>query len=292
MGITSRNSRGTVGKLLFAADNQGTVFVNGKKKGFVSHWRKVGRISIRLYKGDVISIKAADFGVWYGVIADLEYGGKHYGTGSNDWKAVKKFDLVGLKNKNAWMLPTYSTCNWPTAAVRPRENEYFPGKAKDFPHNLKAKYVWASDADEKDTVFMRLVVGGEKCGHFGTEPPTSTVESKTESVHSTDKTSSKGQEIKIEGQSDEDGTGVCRCKVSSSTSPGVCWEMLEAGGTRCFWRDCEARYECVPSDEDAPFMCIRRWISEKVVHIRGPGEEDHCKVVATTPTMFYSPYNE
>lgn len=290
MNSTHHKANSKVGKIVFAADNQGAVFVNGIRKDSVSHWMQVGRVTVYLSKGDVVSIKAVDFGVWYGVVADLEYDGEHYGTGSNDWKAMKKFDLVGVHNKDAWMLPEYSSCKWPAAEIRPREDEYFAGKAKDFPTSLKAKYVWAEDAGENDKIFMRLVVGGEACGQAKTLPPP-TREINGENVQVTGGATLETGTT-LGGQSDDSGTAACPCKISTATSPGICWEMIENGDGRCFWRDCEDRYECVLSDEEAPFMCIRRWASEKVVHVSGAGQEDYCNKTSTTPTEFYSPYNE
>lgn len=282
-----------IGKINFAADNKGALFVNGMEKGSVSHWNEFKTILVPLSKGDVISIVAVDYGVWYGVIANLEYDGKQYGTGGEHWKARKKFDLAGVKNKNAWMLPGYTTCGWRKAQTRPRENEFFAGKAKDFPATLNAKYVWAKDAGEKNTIFMRLVVGGEVCGDVTTSPPT-TAEHTEVSTNTQGSGDDESENAGMVGQSDDSGTEVCPCRIVPSGSKGVCWEMVEEGegGSRCTSRDCEERYECMTNDMDASLLCVRGWAKERVMHLpSSTGTEDRCEMVSIQPTMFYRPYN-
>lgn len=100
--------------------------------------------------------------VWYGVVADVRALGRHFVTGKADWKARKSSFAAG-HNQDDWKTQDYNSCNWPKAIVRPNDNELFPGKARSFPYNHDAKYVWAEGAFATDSILLRLVVGGESC---------------------------------------------------------------------------------------------------------------------------------
>lgn len=294
---STRQASGIVSYITFAADNLGSLYVNGQKYQSVGHWKDVGSVSVSLFEGDVVSIQAQDKGVWYGVIADIEYNGVHYGTGSSDWKARKSFDVrmeSDGKSREGWMLQNYSSCDWPVAIVRPRADVYFAGKAQDFPAGLDAKYVWASDAGQGDTIFMRFVVGGERCGTSGT------VQAPAPKVTDGDKRKQEGTTT-LSGQSEDSGSDViCNCRispVSPGASPGVCWNLYypedtgfsEADATRCYDRECDPKFECVTNGASSTMTCMRRIATEKVV--RDLSNDGHCVKIAIAPTVFYTLYD-
>lgn len=148
--------------IYFAADDSAKLFVNGVYQLSVSRWEDFAYTSLNVRHGDVISIVASDpGGYWWGAIAELYVNGRYYATGRDDWRARKKFT-----SSNYWMLKSYpqsEACKWHRAVLRPSPAIWQRGKAVYFKSNTAARYVWASDAGMHDTIFMRLVVGGQSC---------------------------------------------------------------------------------------------------------------------------------
>ena len=157
--VVSSGAR-NVGYLHFASDNTATMYLNGVKVGSIHDWHYFSTIGMPLSKGDVISIVAKDDGVLYGAIADLQWKGRHYVTkvGQGPWRVCKASSI----NSKAWQKPGFSSCKWsyPSAATVTPPG---PGTAFLFPYRSEAQYVWAPGATVSDTIFMRLVVGGERC---------------------------------------------------------------------------------------------------------------------------------
>lgn len=143
--------------ITFAGDNVIELFINGVLFGSVSDWRLFKSISASLTKGDVVAFRVKDSGSWYGAIAAIKTGGS-YSTGRDpEWRATKAFKIVG--DPNAWMYPSYNACRWPKPVLR-NAGLIVPGKAPNFPYSTtNAEYVWAANAGENDTIFLRTVIG-------------------------------------------------------------------------------------------------------------------------------------
>lgn len=145
--------------LFFAGDNFVTVYVNGIQVAKTTDWNNIGYVPLSVRKGDVISLRAKDVGVWFGVVAQLSINGQKIVTGRDDWRARKAFPSPG----NAWMKPSYSACRWRRPRIISQDLNYIPGKSRYFPRPSAARYVWAYGAGVNDEVFLRYKVGGESC---------------------------------------------------------------------------------------------------------------------------------
>lgn len=147
--------------IAYAADNQATLYLNGQRIGHVNDWEQWRGLGQRLKGGDVIGLRVKDRGGWYGVIAAVGRWSEWSVTGRDDWRAVKAFTPTSLFEE--WAAKDHNACNWPQAVVRPNSGNWEPGKARDFPYHLGAKYVWAAGAGVNDEIFLRMTVGGERC---------------------------------------------------------------------------------------------------------------------------------
>ena len=145
--------------VFFSADNMASLYLNGVFKASMSHWSFFATAQLNLKPGDVIAIKARDYGSWYGAIAALHYRGKFYVTGTERWKTRKAFS-----SSTDWMKPSYDACIWPYATLRPGSGSWNRGKSPYFPYYTGARYVWAPDAGVGDEIFLRFRIGGEACG--------------------------------------------------------------------------------------------------------------------------------
>lgn len=152
----------TASKITFAADNAAWLYINGKLVRSISDWSKIQSLNYVPRKGDVIGIKAVDFGHWFGVIAQIAQGRRHIVTGGSGWKA-KPCSRRDTNNPSIWATKRQSSCRWNRPVVRPRPNAIHPGKAPGFPYKFGAKYVWARGSGVKGCVQLRYVIGGEKC---------------------------------------------------------------------------------------------------------------------------------
>lgn len=118
----------------------------------------------------MVGILATDYGFWYGAIVSIEVGGVRYFTGGPGWKA-KAVKMNENENENAnevveplfWTEETFNSCGWKMADILTDDGMWHPGKALGFPYDSGARYVWAEGAGENDSIYLRLVVGGEDC---------------------------------------------------------------------------------------------------------------------------------
>ncbi|CAN8063750.1 unnamed protein product [Agarophyton chilense] len=147
--------------LHYAADNEAFVYVNGNLISALTDWRLFETTSFPLKRNDVVAILGRDNGGWFGLIAALQVGDRWFVTGRDEWKAIKAFEFPG--NDDLWTFPFFNTCSWDIVEARPNADVAFNGKALDFPYETGAQYVWADDAGENDSIYVRFVLGGEDC---------------------------------------------------------------------------------------------------------------------------------
>lgn len=147
--------------IYFAADNEAKLYVNGYFIRGINDYMKFEGVVLELEKGDVIAIHAKDRGVWYGVIAAIQFRDETFVTGQEGWKAVKEYEIPGIAD--LWKFKSFFSCDWKIAKMREEILGPQIGKAPDFPYWLGAKYVWADGAQENDGIFLRYVIGGEMC---------------------------------------------------------------------------------------------------------------------------------
>lgn len=151
--------------ITFTADNEVELFINGFLVDWNTDWRVVASEAVDLRNGDVIAMRARDFGDGYGAVAAVRFANGNLlvtgGTYDAEWRGLEAFAIEA--DPNAWMYKTYNDCNWP--AVNGLGNDpKVTGIARAFPlAATKAEYVWAKDVVGKKTVFLRAVVGGRDC---------------------------------------------------------------------------------------------------------------------------------
>lgn len=144
-------------KISFTGDNAIHMWVNGNDKGVHQNPAIFREEYACLQKGDVVAVRAEDRGGWYGANVHFWLGYYHT-TGNSDWKAIPS-----SKRQTDFIYEYFNTCKWPKAVVRPKAGRFFDGKAEPFPYPGDSAYVWAQGAGVKSGIYMRLVIGGERC---------------------------------------------------------------------------------------------------------------------------------
>lgn len=144
----------------FAATSLARIYLNRERiTTVVEHW-DVKRLAVDLRKGDVIAVRPEDVAgkTGYGTIISIEdANGNHIVTGRDEWRAIKA--SPSEDNGSAWMLPSANVCHWPKAVINT-----IVDIAPTFPFKeTGSQYVWASNAGEGDTIFLRHKIGGEDC---------------------------------------------------------------------------------------------------------------------------------
>lgn len=150
--------------LFFAANNEGYVFHNGDLIGGVYGWRHFAAVNITLKMGDVVSFIIKGGSDWTGFIAAIGA----YQVGKPSWSirsGVQEFRThkAFFDRFTPWMTRDYDACHWQNVTTAPEGAELGDGMSKTFPYWTNARYMWASDAEESDTIFVRFKRGGHKC---------------------------------------------------------------------------------------------------------------------------------
>lgn len=144
-------------KISIAGDDEISIWVNGVYIGKNSNYRELQDVLACLKTGDVIAAEAIDaYNGWFGAFVEFEMD-ILYRTGYSDWKAVK-----GYGNRN-FVEPRFSSCDWPKAVTVSTDNRFIGGMARPFPYAKGTRYVWAKNAGSQDTIYLRMVLGGEGC---------------------------------------------------------------------------------------------------------------------------------
>lgn len=246
VGADGQFEAGYDAKIHMAANDAAKLYVNGIRKISVFNNMRTESVVTKLKSGDVVAVKAINIRGWYGVIVDIEINGVHYYTGGQGWRARQ----AGITT-NAWMTSKTGFC-WDAPILSPERNQE---KSLDFPYENGARYVWASSLSpgSKDSTLLRIVVGGDDC------------DSSLNSALPVDDFSQSHQKPSdlISGANEQDRRTVCNCELAPERK-GRCYAFLnhnlKAG--YCVSRPCKRSYHCV---ENAPTMCIRRYVAEKIV---------------------------
>lgn len=293
---TSRlGGRSYISFITFAADDNCTVFVNGNPVGQTFNWETVGKARIPLATGDVISMIASDKGLWYGAVMDVKFRRQHYATGQDGWKAVKKFEAREGVNEKAWMLPEYSGCLWPDVKILSNPQRMIAGKARGFPSRSKAKYVWASNAGESDTIFLRHMLGGENCSNVISKGvsevmPKKAIDGKKNTVNIEIASPSGNSTNEAKGRIvDSSSDRYCICRERVVENLGTCWDMVNPGDVSgyCESRGCGPTFECAPGDPKASMICERKTLNKRVIRI-DTGLCERINIPESEVYMFYA----
>lgn len=167
LGVSTRtssisSSQGTyTATITFSADDVSWLLVNGRVLMNNTSPSQYKTVTTTVKNGDVVGLLAHNKGGSFGAIIDVFYNKRHFSTGSSHWKAHK---FVGSMRRR-WMRQRFSSCSWRRPVrIRPRPQII---RARGFPYRTTgAAYVWAKRRGNgnRNTIFLRHVVGGEKCG--------------------------------------------------------------------------------------------------------------------------------
>lgn len=149
-----------------AGARYGWLYLNGKLRADPCIGKgPITKGPFTLNHGDVIAIKMEnDDGssphLFYGLALWMLNQRKMIATGVDEWRAIK----ISEVSSGDYTSRSFNSCSWSKAVVLSNAVQNFAGKTPS-PHTLGggAKYIWAKDAGDIDTVLFRHVVGGENC---------------------------------------------------------------------------------------------------------------------------------
>lgn len=217
----------------FAANDRASIFIDGVKEAKIEDYSQFINISKPLPAGTVISFEVTNTHGWGGIVADIFYRGTHYVTGYHIYRASQE---TVFHQGASWKTPAFSSCDWQLPyKVGIKQTDPF---APFFPYTFGAKYVWAVGARRQGKIFLRFVLGGENCPSPTWTPSPSPVPFRQ-----------------------------CACKQSTTERQGVCYYFtgptIEGSKRRpCMKRTCEAKFECVESEETN--RCIMKYTTSEV----------------------------
>lgn len=282
VGVTERSSGTFLIRIVLAAQTNARLFHNRYYVGSVTKWKHKGVFPIRVKYGDSIEITSTGTKKYHGVVALVKMGRKRFVTGGRGKKHFKTIvaKSVGPMTHKKWATPDFNSCNWfmpvplkpqPQKLGRRRKGVRY---ARRFPFSSGAKYVWAPYETEGSTIYLRFVVGGEKC-----PSPTPTSSPKPSGYP---------------GSVDR-GAKRCACK-QVSVSLGDCFQYFNPRFKNRLWkrgrckrRPCVARYECTEPGVQSRTLCVRRFAKMEVQQV-GRVFRGLCKTVRIKPRPFYVPY--
>lgn len=222
------------------------IYLNGKKMAKVFNWAAVAVLKIFLSHGDVIAVSARGIpsrSVYYhktsrfGIVVDIRYGAQRIRTGVDDFRAVRAYDNVHWTRRGF-----EPACRWPRAR-----------NIKSVP-NSKASFVWAKGVASGHSVYIRYVMGGQKCPGG----------------------KNKQKEKNKGGNRDADSSRKrCRCKQMLSAKQGWCFffngnmkPKRRSLAYLCTRRKCFPKYECVGNEQEGSHQCIRKFVRREVKPVR------------------------
>lgn len=143
-------------RISFTADNQASLYVNGKFIAANKGAAQVTSVQTLLTAGAIVAFLAKDNGQGYGVRAAIVDGSKTFVTGSPQWRARQSF--LSQAGYLAWTRPSFKQC-FPVAMTV--KDTSMIVKPTSLPAELKAaKYVWAKGSGANKTIFLRFRFGG------------------------------------------------------------------------------------------------------------------------------------
>lgn len=199
----------------FSAYGDTTLYVNGKSLGRTTIASPT-TINVDLKKGDVVAFMARKIGEKPGLMATVNWNGLIYRSGHSRFTAQGNYEQWTEEDQKNWnLLSSYTHrktgtvrtfCHWERADVMDIKTDKF---------DPKASYIWRlAPKDNKikekavDTVFIRLVVGGENCRVSAETNKSDKPAERTENSDKDDNTSFDGQ------SSDSVVQEFCVCKLT------------------------------------------------------------------------------
>eukprot|EP00737_Agarophyton_chilense_P002933 gb/GEZJ01003382.1/.p1 GENE.gb/GEZJ01003382.1/~~gb/GEZJ01003382.1/.p1 ORF type:complete len:316 (-),score=28.72 gb/GEZJ01003382.1/:1800-2747(-) len=269
---TARFLHGNHATIKFSAySGSAVLFVNGARK------RKAGItpriIRLFLIQNDVVAFKLKRFGELAGMMATIKWGERTYRTGVDrftvreghhgweKWEKQAWNALVTYEDKKTGI--THTFCHWDIASKTGTTTNKFDHEAF-FISRLRGTH-----QNPAGSVFVRFVIGGEKCKSSIDEAETPKADSSED----------------LSGQSDDGSSSdFCACKLTEQRG-GECYKMEDSLATsgRCTTRPCQPTFECAASSEQ---VCVRRRGGTKMVMVT----PNVCKTVTADDMETLVPY--
>ncbi len=124
------------GKLYITADNEFSLFVNGKQAGKGDDWTKAYTFPVSIQPGtNVIAVQAKDWGSYAGLLADLSYEDENLVTDFN-WKVSERY-------VEGWEQPRFDDTSWARASDFGRYGIDPWQQIQGMPEETSARWIWA-----------------------------------------------------------------------------------------------------------------------------------------------------
>lgn len=234
--------------ITFAANDRGKLYINGREKRNITDFKKHVAYRANLRVGTIIVIEAVNRHSWGGLIASLRIRKAYRNRGTIRYRTYAllsgrypfRMRRAFRKARLNHLLKTRRvfSCRWLRARRVPIDQKQISGS---FPYTrLRARYVWARRSSRIGKVFLRYVIGGERCYRPSPGLPRR-----------------------------------CACRKSRVVSPGGCLGFIgrPPRGSRlgkCRRRVCRPGYECV-SKKLATTRCIRKFATFELKKVRYRG---------------------
>ncbi len=124
------------GKISITADDEFTLFINGRQTGKGTDWAKAYTFPVPIQSGiNVIAVQAKDIGLYAGLLADLSYGDENLVTDFN-WKVSERY-------VEGWEQPKFDDSSWSRATDFGRYGSDPWKQISGMPEETSARWIWA-----------------------------------------------------------------------------------------------------------------------------------------------------
>jgi hypothetical protein len=158
--ISSNSSATYVGinppmTITMAVDDGYDLYVNGNLVGSGNEWKLSQKYTIPFVPGkNVIALKCYDQGEKAGLIAEIDYNGKHYVSDEN-WKVTKS-------EQTNWQTVNFDDSGWQKASAYGAHGSALPWSQYQnitgIAINSNVQWIWSADNLNDDLVFMRFTI--------------------------------------------------------------------------------------------------------------------------------------
>jgi len=139
--------------ITLSGDDQYDLYINGSYLGSSSDWRTARKFNASLVPGkNVVAVRVQDYGVYAGLLADIQCEGVHIGTDFN-WK-------VATTNYSYWNTTSFDDSNWEYANSFGRYGVYPWNKSVvGMPADSDAYWIWQGSTNYNPayhTLYFRM----------------------------------------------------------------------------------------------------------------------------------------
>lgn len=141
--------------IVMAVDDDYKLYVNGVLVGSGNEWETSQQYTVPSIAGkNVIAVKCHDQGERAGLIAEIDYHGKHY-VSNETWR-------VSTAEQTGWEQVNFNDKSWPHATAYGVHGSALPwAQYRNVPGiavNSNVQWIWSADNLNDDLVFLRLVI--------------------------------------------------------------------------------------------------------------------------------------